>query len=875
MHPKGNAKIELFPLYLQPESFKFRAIAHASERSVLVTADEALALRILAKEKSTKRTLERLRSKHQRLEVNVGGLIERLRDAGLVHRLDGEVVERPFAQRLSVMTSFMKLGLRRAFPLCLETVGGILAKWLPIPVLVAAGRIKYQWLYPRKQRRSVIDAVAAKMSAVLESTRPSQRKHLATRHFEIAEVEKNLDLLVLMRIPHRKIGPWALSRVENLDLSSLEEVLSQGRGALVFHFHMGPIQMMSVILTALGFRVTVLGANIARAREADMLMRIVDDLGPNGVRQLMQALERGEIVMISPDPDVHPVGARKDGQGFRERFANSWKHSSQVKTQLLGYEVSAFQGIAWLHSELATPLLYAEIRSLPKGKLAFSMQPFAVPARNEARMRAWRQQIMDAIFAHYDLRLKAHPEQWDHWLAFFRYVNLKPKLEEPWYVLGTKGNDLAVEPGTKVQVGPYVLQPFKDDKTLVIRMGTQSVMLTNPFGLAALDHLRKGVVLEELVSRLRQEGFQLSDTSQLFPFLRALKAAGLLSRIDDQLVARPPVEKLRWCLHFGKIKLYPALFRLVDRRLGLGMRQRVLPRMEWWMEGRFKYLAQRHHLQNNLALLLPILSPHKLEKSAKAWFKEEIHADLACQFTRRKVATVFRWLDLFLEKEMPGLEALRAQVRRGSGAIVASYHYGLFWLLPALLWKLGFRVHALVGSVLQSEDDLSADQPAEFSGAGVHFYDTHIRNIAAFPKLLERGDVVLIYADAVGRFAEQVNRTVHRTWGKSSRDQQDVTLLGHTFPLQPGVGWLHAQTGAPVFPAVLARNAKSGKARLTLEAPLHAMDAPPNRLGISALTSTQVHSALFEILGRWIEKSPEQWRNSISFPHIPMKRIMD
>lgn len=874
MDSRAHAFIELFPLYFRSEAFKFRATAHASQRSLLLTADEVQALKILIREKSTRRTLAYLHTQNQRLEVDLWDLIERLKQARLVSCVNGERLEKPYALRWVVLRSKVRrfagsLG-PRFFKALMQMVGSV----LPIRWLVGFGRAKYQWFYPKRKRAMIIEAVATNMSGVLPNTTPAQRQVLAEKNFLTTEVEKNLDLIVLMQVPHKRIGPWALKRVPDLDLTHLRKALAKGKGALVFHFHSGPIQMMSVILTALGYRVTVLGANIPRARETDMLMRIVDDLGPLGVRQLMGALERGEIVMISPDPDVHPIGARKDNEvGFRQRFANSWQRSSQVKTKLLGYDVEAYQGIAWLHAELGTPLLFAEIRNLAKRTLGFRIEPFETPARQQQKKGVWRQQIMDRMFQLYEQHLLKHPDQWDHWLSFFRYVNLKPLAQEPWMVLAKNGSDLTVTMDAPVQVGRYVVQPFKENNSLIVRMGTQSVMLTNPLGLAAMKHLRKGMSPKALAEKLVEEGFSIDQPQQIISFLKSLKAAGLLARVNGRKVRRAHVSKRRWLLHMFKLRGYPALFRLVDRRLGLGLRQRLLPAMEWLMEGRFKYAAQRYHLRNNFLLLLPKATPVQLDKAVKAFFREEVHADLSFQFTKRNIDTVFKWLDRYLDKEMPGFQALARCKQNKQGAIVASYHFGLFWLLPALLWKLGFRVHALVGSVLQSEDDLAGERKDDAPTKGLQFYDTNIANISKLPKFLEQGDLVVIYADALGRFAPDVNQAVHKTWGKSGRTKKGVSLLGYEFPLQPGVGWLHRNTGAPVFPAVLMRHGPSGKVRLCVEHPIEAHDSAPNRLGISALSADEVHEAVFYQLGKWITANPEQWRNAVSFPNLPMKRM--
>ena len=49
---------------------------------------------------------------------------------------------------------------------------------------------------------------------------------------------------------------FACPRIQRYDIAPLRAALAQGKGAIVFHYHMGPIQYVPLLLSALGFKVT-------------------------------------------------------------------------------------------------------------------------------------------------------------------------------------------------------------------------------------------------------------------------------------------------------------------------------------------------------------------------------------------------------------------------------------------------------------------------------------------------------------------------------------------------------------------------------------------------------------------------------------------
>jgi lauroyl/myristoyl acyltransferase len=138
-----------------------------------------------------------------------------------------------------------------------------------------------------------------------------------------------------------------------------------------------------------------------------------------------------------------------------------------------------------------------------------------------------------------------------------------------------------------------------------------------------------------------------------------------------------------------------------------------------------------------------------------------------------------------------GLHKLDAALARGHGAVVFSCHIGPYYLTPAVLALLGYRVViverlGLVATPILNYQikRLNSSQGETVLEMTTVYDDLLLRKLK---KHLQQGKVVFIMAD------------YH---GLSSREAEYVKFLGYDIVPGRGIAWLHNQTGAPLIPIV-------------------------------------------------------------------------
>jgi lauroyl/myristoyl acyltransferase len=247
---------------------------------------------------------------------------------------------------------------------------------------------------------------------------PQAQLERDSAHFLDNFVRTMAELVLLRESDDDRVCRWVLDTVTRYDVAALRSALEGGRGAILFHYHMGPIQYVPLLLSALRFTLTLLGMSIARPRRTRMYFSIVDDLRPAGVVKLLRALQRGEVVVISPDVDVRsPRRTAKDERA--QMFAGAWQKGSRVPVPFLGETVMSYAGLAWLHEQSGAPLVAASVTRGRTGEIGFTCEPFDVPARNGLPRQAWVEQTMALVYRRCEVELAARPEQWGHWVSFF------------------------------------------------------------------------------------------------------------------------------------------------------------------------------------------------------------------------------------------------------------------------------------------------------------------------------------------------------------------------------------------------------------------------------------------------------------------------
>jgi lauroyl/myristoyl acyltransferase len=441
--------------------------------------------------------------------------------------------------------------------------------------------------------------------------------------------------------------------------------------------------------------------------------------------------------------------------------------------------------------------------------------------------------------------------------------SLQSRVDDELAVLSRAGDRLVVTDGSAIRVYWFFAQFFKPGQWLIVRPGTAAVMLTTDTGLHALKMFRRGATLGDAKRRIGASARHDPDRVNLAPLVMAAARAGIVKSVDGIGAQAPATSPRRLLLHLLKIFVYPQLYALIDL-LPMAARERLLFRLEWFFEGRFSCEMEKGRTLENLRLLFPRKDPGILEARAVDFYHQRTRNNLAFVTTGKGLKPVFRWLDVFLEDDPPLEERLRECLRLGQGLVVVSFHFGCYWMLPALLLKMGLRVHVLIGSVSDRERLIERAKVPGHDGARLKFYGPGLRAFLDLVRALGDGDVVLLFADTHGLGQQAVQRFVHETWGRSALAKTDATLLGHPFPVEAAVGWLHRNARAPIVPAVLHPIAGSWRVRLACGEPV-GMSVARDR-SERPLTDEVITAGVYGQLERWLTDMPEQWTYLNSFP---------
>lgn len=197
-----------------------------------------------------------------------------------------------------------------------------------------------------------------------------------------------------------------------------------------------------------------------------------------------------------------------------------------------------------------------------------------------------------------------------------------------------------------------------------------------------------------------------------------------------------------------------------------------------------------------------------------------------------------------------GLEGL---LHEGRGAIICSFHFGMFRFLGTAIALLGYQtVCALDSTTYQSTSGLieaaksraaSAPQSwgklrniVNFSLLDVHDTVSTLRLVRA----LRRGALVLLFVDG--------NRGLDSSFGEQSREM--VRLLDREVFVKNGAARIAAAAEVPILPVVAAR-ASEGQGQIIAGNPILVRDDADARR--SAM------SQMYAFLGQQILRSPQDW----------------
>jgi lauroyl/myristoyl acyltransferase len=431
-------------------------------------------------------------------------------------------------------------------------------------------------------------------------------------------------------------------------------------------------------------------------------------------------------------------------------------------------------------------------------------------------------------------------------------------------VFTAAGDAIEVIDTTVIRVFYFFAQFFKTGQWLIVRPGTSAVMLTTDSGLHALKMFRRGATLEAAKRELGKAATLEANRVNLAPLIEAAAKAGIVKSVNGVPARAPATDVRRLWMHLLKITVYPQLYGLIDL-CPVGIRERLLFQLQWFFEGRFRCEMDRAKTEHNLQLLFPALPAATVRATALEYHRQKTRNNLAFITTGKGVKRVFRWLDVFLEKDARGEERFRECLARGRGVILVSFHFGCYWMMPALLLKMGLRVHVVIGSVSEREKAIERAVVPNHARARLKFYGPSVRGFLDLVAALREGDVVLIYADTHGLGQQAVQQFTHQTWGKAALARANATVLGHPFPVEATVGWLHRNDGAPIIPAVIYPVAGSWKVRLEFGKPL-GLTGASHQAPALPLSDQAVANGVYSQLENWLVRLPEQWSYLSDFP---------
>ncbi len=206
-----------------------------------------------------------------------------------------------------------------------------------------------------------------------------------------------LNFVDLFLIPH--VGRRALTKEDPLvsgSWSYLDDALAQGNGAIILTAHLGPFDYIMQFLNQRGYRITSVtgrttsrfvfdGITWLRRRNHSAIV----EASPSGIKQVFQALKRGECAAVLGDYDF-------SGAGF------------QVK--LFGANTRIPQGPVRIARDTGAPIVPLFARRVGDKHHLILLPPFQVPkTRNrDADLKEGLRKIAEAI----EYAVARTPDQW-------------------------------------------------------------------------------------------------------------------------------------------------------------------------------------------------------------------------------------------------------------------------------------------------------------------------------------------------------------------------------------------------------------------------------------------------------------------------------
>jgi lauroyl/myristoyl acyltransferase len=252
---------------------------------------------------------------------------------------------------------------------------------------------------------------------------------------------------------------------------------------------------------------------------------------------------------------------------------------------------------------------------------------------------------------------------------------------------------------------------------------------------------------------------------------------------------RPPVW-LRPAMELDYFRVMPGLARLSWRAALWWGRRRGDLRFWWRTVGREATIANIRHAYSD------VLTPAEARRIARGCFRaqtcEEVETFFFADLTREAFAR-------FIAVE--GREHLDAALAGGRGAIIFSSHYGSMCLAMIALAHLGYGVNVLARSIDPADNPLD-DVVRRYAE----------KKVAALERIMRRPFIIAGKPGAMQRVrdalaAGELLYILVSVPPELARHRGRVQFLGHPAELPLGVEYIAEQSGAPLVPFTVRREA--------------------------------------------------------------------
>jgi len=198
----------------------------------------------------------------------------------------------------------------------------------------------------------------------------------------------------------------------------LDQIVMEGKGAILATLHFGTMQYPLVALGHLGYKVNQLGDRDVNASEFSFIhrkvalkyrIRIEDSFKVNhihiskSIKPIYQCLENGELLMINVDG----VGGLK-GQKLKKDY---------IIVNFLGNQVYMPTGAARVARKMGVPIIPINCLRQLDGKHKIIFDPPIYVQKSEDRAVDVQKCIQQIIFQ-LEKYIRKHPEQWLLWMEF-------------------------------------------------------------------------------------------------------------------------------------------------------------------------------------------------------------------------------------------------------------------------------------------------------------------------------------------------------------------------------------------------------------------------------------------------------------------------